>query len=181
MMSLLTEFGVRDRMFVLQRCRPCRGWSVPCMSVWPIRLPDCPALFTDGPGLWSHVPQGHPRIAQRFSAGFGDGISQSPVGKKELRQGRDSTGGTISVVPAGLGRSTSGDPVLKHWAIVARSLRDGRGFMPLVCQDGPSGCRTVLLCPLTVLPERRTVLLSCPTALPERLTDQVCCRSAQVS
>ena len=63
---------------------------------------------SDGSGR--RVPEGHLRIAQRFSVGFGGRWDQpSPEGAADP---------TLLNRPSGTYPFGCGDPTLKHWAIV---------------------------------------------------------------
>ena len=62
------------------------------------------------------VPQGRPKIAQHWSAGWEVGEPASP-GRDDSRRGRE-----VSVAPAGTRFGTAVDPALKCWAIVVRPL-----------------------------------------------------------
>ncbi len=67
-----------------------------------------PGLRTRQRNGWSwrlrgSVPQGRPKIAQRFIAGAANQRPASPAGTKELRLEPGAWGGEISVVPCGTG------------------------------------------------------------------------------
>lgn len=87
-------------------------------------------------GLRSGVPEGHPKIAQRFNAGIA-------VDKEnKSRQGRQSSIRSCanSVAPWGLGPSSIANPWFKPWAIVGRP-----------CGTGGFGLVNVLACVAAVL------------------------------
>src|SRR6185369_11150189 len=67
-----------------------------------------------------HVPQGRPKIAQRFIAGLWREHKTSPV--RDERTHRSSP--VISVAPPGLRPFSTLNPRLKPWAILGRPYRD---------------------------------------------------------